>query len=117
MGLRGRGDPAGVLARGRVAPWPVNACPASNAALSLGGWPRRSGPGGTMAVSHEDAVDLPLRAIAGRPADGKWSIRRAQDVVDGAGHPAGPAWALPALAGPVRCTTHEEKALDRLRTV
>jgi hypothetical protein len=27
------------------------------------------------------------------------------------------AWTLPALASPVRCTTHEEKTLDRLRTV
>jgi hypothetical protein len=34
MGLRGRGDPTGVLARGWVAPRPVNACPASNATSS-----------------------------------------------------------------------------------
>jgi hypothetical protein len=29
----------------------------------------------------------------------------------------GLAWALPALASPVHCTTHEEKTLDCLRTV
>jgi hypothetical protein len=67
MGLRGCGDSTGVLARGGVAPWPVNACPASNAAPSLGGWPRRSGPGGTMAASHEDAVDLAAEGDRGSP--------------------------------------------------
>jgi hypothetical protein len=67
MGLRGRGDPTGVLARGGVAPWSVNACPASNAAPSLGGWPRRSGPGGTMAASHEGAVDLAAKGESGSP--------------------------------------------------
>jgi hypothetical protein len=67
MGLRGRGDPTGVLARGWVAPWPANAYPASNAAPSLGGWPRRSGPGGIMVASHEDAVDLAAEGESGSP--------------------------------------------------
>jgi hypothetical protein len=67
MGLRDRGDPTGILARGGVAPWLVNACPASNAAPLLGWWPRRSGPRGTMAARHEDAVDFAAEGESGSP--------------------------------------------------
>jgi hypothetical protein len=67
MGLRGRGNPTGILARGGVAPWLVNACPASNAALSLDWRPRRSGAGGTLAASQEDAADLAAKGESGSP--------------------------------------------------
>jgi hypothetical protein len=53
MGLRGRGDPAGVLARGRVAPWPVNACPASNATSSS---PRQAGTRQMTSRTHQVGV-------------------------------------------------------------
>jgi hypothetical protein len=53
----------------------------------------------------------------GRRADGKWWWRRTHEPRVGALAVVLLALASPALAGPVRCTTYEEKTLGRLQTL